>query len=242
MDPLLVAGIVLIVLFVGVPILQAGVRRRQAAVERRLPHVSELAGLVLTRPEYPEGFAVQYRGPVTNERLAWEAEDEEAAFAEIDATGRVMGYRQTFRDPRSFGELTDVLLNWTLRRQTAQREVVAEVVLYEDAQGAMEGVDEEVPPQPNVDDDGNALEVSAVDGHDLGFATSVREWVRRAPDGTALQRRLAVRWHDGRLGCFVTGDAEPADALDTELVLRTARLVHERAARSGLREPASTAV
>ena len=54
-----------------------------------------------------------------------------------------------------------------------------------------------------------------------------------------LQRKVEARWHEGRISCFVTGDAEPPAGLATEDVLRVARSVHERVARSGLREAAA---
>ena len=77
MDPVLLAGIILIVLLVAVTLLQNVVRRRQASIERRLPHVDALSGMALAPGEYPQGYSVDYRGPVTNERLAYDSEDEE---------------------------------------------------------------------------------------------------------------------------------------------------------------------
>jgi hypothetical protein len=241
MDPVLLAGIILIVLLVAVTLLQNVVRRRQAGIERRLPHVDALSGLALAPGEYPQGYSVDYRGPVTNERLAYDSEDEDESFAEIDSSGRVIGYRQSFRDPQSHGELVDVLLNLTLRRGKTHRRIDVEVVLYEDEEGAIEGTDEELPPNPSVDDEGNSLEVTTVDGHNLGFADAVRQWSRVSQDGTELQRKLEARWHEGRISCFVTGDAEPPGALQAEDVLRVAREVHERVARSGLCEAPTTA-
>ena len=236
MDPILLVGIILIALLVGVSLLQNLVRRRQAAVERRLPHVDALSGLVLAPGEYPDGYSGDYRGPVTNERLAYASDDEDEAFAEIDSAGRVIGYRQSFRDPHSYGEVVDVLLNLTVRRGTTHRRIDVEVVLYEDEEGAIEGTDEELPPHPSLDDEGNALEVTNVDGHDLGFADAVRQWSRVSQAGVELQRKIEARWHEGRISYFVTGDSEPPGALETEDVLRVAREVHERVARNGLRE------
>ncbi len=236
MDPVLVAGIVLIALLVGVTVLQSAMRRRQGAVERRMPLVGELGALVLTETEYPQGYAVLYRGPVTNERLAVNAPDEATAFADIDSAGRVMGYRQAFRDPKSYGEFADVLLNLTTRKHQAHRQLDLEVVLYEDEEGAIEGVDEELPPNPHIDDEGNSLEVTNLDGHDLGFADSVRQWSRKAESGSELQRKVEVRWHTGRVGCFVSGDCEPPGSIPTDEVLRLAKRVQERVEQSGLRE------
>ena len=236
MDPILLVGIILIVLLVAVTLLQNVVRRRQAGIERRLPHVDALAGLALAPGEYPQGYSVDYRGPVTNERLAYDSQDEEETFAEIDSSGRVVGYRQSFRDPHSYGDLVDVLLNLSLRRGKTHRRLDVEVVLYEDEEGAIEGADEELPPNPSVDEDGNSLKVTTVDGHNLAFANAVRQWSRVSPNGVELQRKIEARWHEGRISCFVTGDAEPPGALQAEDVLRVAREVHERVARSGLRE------
>jgi hypothetical protein len=88
----LVVGIILIVLLVGVSLLQWALRQRQAARERALPHVSELAALALSETERPAGYHVEYRGPVTNERLAYESPNERASLAELDEQGRVIGY------------------------------------------------------------------------------------------------------------------------------------------------------
>ena len=236
MDPVLVAGIVLIALLVGVTVLQSALRRRQGSVERGMPFVGELGALVLTETEYPQGYTVLYRGPVTNERLAVNAPDEPSAFAEIDSAGRVMGYRQAFRDPKSYGELIDVLLNLTLRKNKPHRQLDLEVVLYEDEEGAIEGVDEELPPNPHIDDDGNSLEVTNLDGHNLAFADSVRQWSRKAESGSELQRKVEVRWHTGRMGCFVSGDSEPPGSISADEVLGLAKQVQERVERSALRE------
>jgi hypothetical protein len=236
MDPVVLAGIILIVLLLAVTLLQNVVRRRQASVERRLPHVDALSRLALAPSEYPADYSIDYRGPVTNERLAYDSENEDAAFAEIDSSGRLVGYRQSFRDPCSYGELVDVLLNLSLRRGKTHRRMDVEVILYEDEEGAAEGVDEALPPNPRMDEDGNSLEVTNVDDHGLNFANAVRQWSRVSPDGVELQRKIEARWQEGRISCFVTGDAEPPSALEANDVLRLAREVHKRVARSDLHD------
>ena len=72
----LVVGIIVIALLIGFSLLQWLLRRRQAAHERRLPYVAELAALALTASEFPAGYHVHYRGPLTNERLAFLSADE----------------------------------------------------------------------------------------------------------------------------------------------------------------------
>jgi hypothetical protein len=238
MDPVLVAGIVLIALLVGVTVLQSALRRRQGSVERGMPFVGELGALVLSEAEYPRGYTILYRGPVTNERLAVNAPDEASAFAEIDSAGRMMGYRQAFRDPKSYGEFIDVLLNLTTRKNAPHRQLDLQVVLYEDEEGAIEGIDEELPPNPHIDDEGNSLEVTTLDGHNLGFADSVRQWSRKAESGSELQRKLEVRWHAGRIGCFVSGDSEPPGSITAEEVLDLAKRVQQRVEQSTLRASA----
>ncbi len=238
MDPVLIAGIVIIALLVGVSVLQRVFAGRQAAVERALPNVPALAALALSKTEYPAGYSIQYRGPVTNDRLAYDSDDEDATFSEVDSAGRLIGYRQAFRDPRSFGEIPDVLLNLTLRRSAQQKQIDVEIVLFEDEEGAREGIDEDLPPNPNLDDDGNSLEVSNVDGHGLDFAASVRQWSRKTSEGRELQRKVEVRWQEGRLGCFVTVDSEPPGAIEPDTAFQLARRVHDRAAASDLRAEA----
>ena len=180
----LVVGIILIVLLVGVSALQWALRRRQAAHERALPHVAELAALALAPAEFPGGYHVDYRGPLTNERLAYQSPDERATLDELDELGRVIGYRQVFRDPRSYGEVIDVALNFSLRARTQQRLLTVDLSLFEDAEGA---ADSAGSPAPS--DDGASIRVSDVDGHGLGFAGSVRQWSRMA-GATEVQRKI----------------------------------------------------
>lgn len=232
----LVVGIILIALLVGVSLLQWLLRRRQVAIELNYPHVSELAALALTPAEFPNDYDIDYRGPVTNERLARGADNEAAALDEFDQTGRVIGYRQAFRNPRSRGELVDVILNNTTRKGMQQRLLAVDISLFEDAAGAAEATDE-TPPDPTdtASSDGSlTIRVSDVGEHNLAFAQSVRQWSRLAADGTELQRKIEVRWQDGLIGGVVAGDSEPPGGVSAEDVCRLARIVHDRVAASPL--------
>lgn len=224
----LVVGIILIVLLVGVSLLQWALRRRQAAHERALPHVAELAALALAPAEFPGGYHVDYRGPLTNERLAYQSPDERATLDELDELGRVIGYRQAFRDPRSYGEVIDVALNFSLRARTQQRLLTVDLSLFEDPEGAADSAGAAAPS-----DDGASIRVSDVDGHGLGFAGSVRQWSRVA-GATEVQRKTEVRWSSGRLSCVVSGDSEPPGGVEAQAVCDLASRVQERVAASGL--------
>lgn len=228
----LVVGIILIALLVGFSLLQWLLRRRQAAHERGLPHVAELAALALTGSEFPPGYHVHYRGPLTNERLAFLSADENATLDELDELGRIVGYRQAFRDPRSYGELIDVPLNLTLRSSTRQRMLTLDINLFEDAEGAAEYVGE-APPAPDDPESGGTIRVSDVGSHELDFADSVRQWSRLL-DGDEMQRKVEVRWRSGRLGCVVSGDSEPPGGIEAAEVCLLAQRIQDRMAGSAL--------
>ena len=228
----LVVGIILIALLVGFSLLQWYLRRRQAARERALPHVAELQSMALTASEFPAGYHIDYRGPLTNERLALFSADENATLDELDELGRVIGYRQAFRDPRSYGELIDVPLNLTLRSGKQQRMLTLDVSLFEDAEGAAEYVGE-APPSPDDGDSGGTIRVSDVGSHELDFAGSVRQW-SRLQDGDELQRKVEVRWRSGRLGCVVAGDSEPPGGIESREVCALAQRIQDRLTSSSL--------
>lgn len=223
----LVVGIILIALLLGVSLLQWMLRRRQAAHERRLPHVAELEALVLDSGEFPSGYHVDYRGPLTNERLAYQSGDENAALDELDEVGRVIGYRQAFRDPRSYGELIDVPLNLTVRSSRQQRMLTVDLSLFEDAEGASEFVGE-APPAAD-----GSIRVSDVGTHELDFAESVRQWSRLQGE-EELQRKVEVRWRSGRLGCVVAGDSEPPGGIEAAEVCAIAKRIQDRVGGSAL--------
>ena len=236
----LVVGVILIALLVGVSALQWLLRRREAGIERRLPHVEALAKLALPESEFPSAFAIDYRGPMTNERLAQGSEDEETTLDELDEQGRVIGYRQRFRDPKSYGELVDVLLNRTLRGGAQHRLYSIDISLYEDDEGASEAVDE-TPPQPtDADSDGvpSMIRVADVGAHSLDFAQSVRSWSRMDEHDHETQRKVEVRWRAGRLGCVVSGDSEPAGGIEADEVCRLAQLVQNRVRESSMTQGA----
>ena len=231
MSTVLIVGIILVVTLVGVSLLQWVLRRRQLRLERALPQVEEMARLVLEPSDFPASFHLDYRGPLTNERLAQEAPDEEAALEALDEVGRVIGYRQAFRDPRSYSEIVDILLNWTLRRDAQHRQLTVDLSLYEDAGGGGEAVDE---PPPAAEDEGaeepSSIRVTEIREHGLAFARSVRQWSRLDARGQETQRKVEVRWQAARLGCLVSGDSEPPGGIAAEEVYRLARLVQGRVA------------
>ncbi|PZC49464.1 MAG: hypothetical protein DK306_000703 [Chloroflexi bacterium] len=239
----LVVGIILIALLVAVSALQWALRRRQTAKERALPHVAELEVLALTPDEFPSGYHIHYRGPLTNERLAYQTDDEPKVLDELDEVGRVIGYRQAFRSPRSYGELIDVPLNLTLRSSTQQRLVTVDLSLFEDAEGATDFVGEPPPPpdDPNLDNDAadGSIRVSDVGSHELDFADSVRQWSRmqRADE---VQRKVEVRWRSGRLGCVVTGDSEPPGGIEAKQICELAQRIQDRIATSPLAQAPAT--
>lgn len=232
----LVVGVILIALLVGVSALQWLLRRREAGIERRMPHVGELAELALPESNFPPEFSIDYRGPMTNERLAQGTDDEAATLDELDEQGRVIGYRQRFRDPKSYGELADVLLNHTLRSGTQHRLYSIDISLYEDSEGASEAVNE-TPPQPaDADSEGvpSTIRVADIGTHSLDFAESVRSWSRMDEHDAEVQRKIEVRWRAGRLGCVVAGDSEPAGGIEASEVCRLAQIVQNRVRASSI--------
>jgi hypothetical protein len=230
--PVLVVGLILIALLVGSSLLQWALRHRQAATERRLPHVAELASLALTASEFPGGYQIDYRGPLTNERLAFRSEDEGKALNDLAEVGHVIGYRQAFRDPRSFGELVDVILNLTVRSGARHRMINLHIALFEDTEGAAEWVGES-PSATGGEDSETTVRVADIGEHHLAFADSVRQWSRLS-DATEVQRKIEARWRTGRLGCVVSGDSEPPGGIEAQQICDIARIVHGRIAASPL--------
>ncbi len=229
----LIVGIILIAALLAFTLLQWALRRRQVAKERARPYVAELAPLALREAEFPPGYHVHYRGPLTNERLAYLSPDEHATLDQLDEQGREIGYRQAFRDPRSYGELTDVILNNTLRSKTRHRMISVDISLFEDATGADEAIDEALPTPDDADSPLTTVQVSDLGPRNLDFAHSARRWSRREGE-TELQRKVEVRWRAGRLGCVVTGDSEPPGGVSEDEVRDLARRIHERVLTSPL--------
>ena len=230
----LVIGIILLALLVGVSLLQYLARRRDLSRESRLPFVAELRDAGLPRAQFPGGFHVQFQGPVTSERIAFAGDEPEAALDELDGQGRLIGYRQLFRDPRSFGEITDVLLNLALRRNRPQRQIRLDLTLYEDGESAATASADTPDAQPE-DSDGSSVRIAEVDRHGLDFADSVREWRRIGVDGEAQQRMVEIRWHDGRVAVTASADSEPPGGVADEDLFAVARTARDRIAGSDLR-------
>lgn len=216
----LIVGIIIILLVVGVPILQALIRAAQRRRSLGAAGVAELRAAGLRGDEVPRGLARQAAEAVTSEEIALADDNPEATIAQLDASGRVIGYRESFRDPRSLGEFMDWLLTQTIYRQRAHRRVEVELTRYESAEQASEAL--EVAPQLDASDGSVAVE-------DVGERGGVlaREWTR-TEDGSAVQRMLELRWASGDVVGVVRGDSEPSGALDDDEVQRLAGLVKGR--------------
>ena len=229
------AGIVLLAALGGILILQWAVWRRQRRLDRRQPLVAELTSLILTPNEHPAGLAVQFAGPLTNERLASLAPDPPADLDEADALGRVIGYRQEFRDPRSYGEITDVLLNATLRRGRLHRLFRVELEVFEDEIGARQLLEDASSPEEHVEG-GDVVRVVVEPAEALPFATLLR-WSRVDADGRTMQSKLEARWRAGQVVATVTTDSEPPHGLAADDLTRVATLLQARIDGNTLGQP-----
>lgn len=216
----LIVGIIIILLVVGVPILQGVIRAVQRRRSLAAEGVMELRAAGLRGDEVPRGLARQVAEAVTSEEIALADENPEATIAQLDASGRVIGYRESFRDPRSLGEFMDWLLTQTLYRSRAHRRLEVELTRYESAEQASEAL--EMAPQVDASDSSVAVE-------DVGERGGVlaREWTR-TEDGSAVQRMLELRWASGDVVAVVRGDSEPSGALEDDEVRRLAGLVKGR--------------
>lgn len=197
-----IIGILIVLLVFGVPILQAGLRRWQRGRSLRIAGVGELAAAA--EGERPAGFALQLREAVTSEEIALAAEDPQGRIRELDEAGRIVGFRAMFRDPRSWGEFSDLLLGATLHRSRAMRRVELELTRYADAEQAAAALDES--PSPLQDEDVRIEDAGAEDGFRL------REWTRIEGE-RVVQRMLEYRAAVGDVLLEVSADAEPPDAL-----------------------------
>ena len=126
----LLIGILILLLVVGVPIVQASVRLLSRRRSLNLDGVPELATAGLRSDELPSGLSPQSAEAVTSEDIALADEHPEATIVQLDDSGRVIGYRESFRDPRSFGEFTDFLLTQTVFRNRTHRRVEVELTRY----------------------------------------------------------------------------------------------------------------
>ena len=216
----LIVGIIIILLVVGVPILQALIRAAQRRRSLAAEGVPELRAAGLRADELPRGLARQAAEAVTSEDIALADEHPEATITQLDASGRVIGYRESFRDPRSLGEFMDWLLTQSIYRNRAHRRVELELTRYESAQQANEALQAEPPIALN--DDGVQIEQAGERG-----GIQAREWIR-TENGSTVQRMLELRWTSGDILAVVRGDSEPSGALDDDEVHRLAGLVKGR--------------
>ncbi len=199
-----IIGILIILLVFGVPILQAGLRRWQRGRSLRIEGVGELAAAA--EGERPAGFALQLREAVTSEEIALSADDPAARIRALDESGRIVGFRAMFRDPRSWGELSDLLLGATLHRSRAMRRVELELTRYADAARASAALDE-APSMPQ-DEEVRIEDAGSEDGFRL------REWTRLEGE-RVVQRMIEYRAAVGDVLLEISADAEPPDALPT---------------------------
>ena len=216
----LIVGIIILLLVVGVPILQALIRTAQRRRSLAAEGVPALRAAGLRSDELPGGLARQSAEAVTSEDIALAADHPEATITQLDASGRVIGYRESFRDPRSMGEFLDWILTQSLYRNRAHRRVEVELTRYETSDQATEAL--EADPPPGLDDEG--VRIAEV-GERAGV--HVREWTR-AENSSTVQRMLELRWTSGDILGVVRGDSEPSGALDDDDVRRLATLVKGR--------------
>ena len=212
-----IIGILIILLVVGVPILQALFRVFQRLRSLRIDGVALLADAAAVPP--PAGFALQLREAITSEDLAFEAEDPESRIRDLDDAGRVVGFHAQFRDPRSWGEFADFALGATLHRRRPLRRIEVELTRYGDEGQARAALDDE--PSGRDDDDVRVVDAGEVEGFRL------REWTRSA-GGEVIQRMVEYRASRGNVLIEVSADAEPADAAPTDAARDLADAVRRR--------------
>ena len=216
----LIIGIMIILLVVGVPILQAAIRAAQRRRSLAAEGVPSLKAAGLRSDELPSGLSPQVAEAVSSEAIALASDNPEATIAQLDLAGRVIGYRESFRDPRSWGEFVDWVFAQTVYRNRAHRRVEVELTKYESDERAAESLD--VDPPRDIDDDG----VTIVDIGERG-GLLMREWTRME-NGASVQRMIELRWASGDVVGVVRGDSEPSGVLADEEVQRLAALVKSR--------------
>lgn len=220
MSTALIIGIIIILLVVGVPILQALIRASQRRRSLSTDGVPQLRAAGLRPEELPAGLSRQAAEAVTSESIALADEHPEATITQLDDSGRVIGYRESFRDPRSWGEFTDWLLAQSVYRNRQHRRIEVELTKYESSEQAEQAL--QADPPSDLGDVSVAVEEAGE--HDGLMA---REWTR-TEDGGTVQRMLELRWASGDVLGVVRGDAEPSGALDDDDVRRLATLVRGR--------------
>ena len=220
MSTALIIGIIIILLVVGVPIVQALIRGVQRRRSLRMPGVPELMAAGLKPDDLPRGLTRQSAQSVTSEEIALAADNPQATITQLDDSGRVIGYREVYRDPRSWGEFLDVLLTQTIYRGRAHRRVELELTRYEAAEQASAARDGGRP----IEDGEDGVAVTDAGERD---GLQVREWTR-SEQGAVIQRMLELRWASGDVLGVLRGDSEPSGALDDAEVERLAALARER--------------
>ncbi len=221
----LLVGVLIILLVVGVPMLQAIIRAVQRRRSLGIEGVASLRAMGLRRGELPPGLAPQSAEAVTSEDIALADEHPEAVIVQLDDSGRVIGYQESYRDPRSLGEFLDWLLGQTVYRNRPHRRIELNLARYETTEQARAAVRE----APRLDS-GDAS-VSVKDNLDPGDVLA-REWTRTeqgADPGAAVQRMLELRWASGDVLVVLRGDSEPSGALDDDELRRLAALLKGRA-------------
>ncbi len=216
----LLVGIIILLLVVGVPLLQAIIRWAQRRRSLAAAGVPDLRAAGLRSEELPSGLSAQERTAVTSEELAFADDDPQTRIRELDDAGRIIGYREVFRDPRSWGEFADWLLAQSLHRRRAHRRVELELTRYASAEQAETSLNDTPPPQIGEDD----IRIS-----DAGERSGVkaREWTRLEA-GETVQRMLELRFAAGDVLAIIRGDSEPAGTLSDDEVWRLADAVKGR--------------
>lgn len=220
MSTALIVGVLIIVLIAGVPLIQAGLRRIQHRRSLRAEAVVDLARAAIAGGDLPGGFRVSELRAMTTEMIAWGASDPAAAKRELDDAGHVISLRQQFRDPRSFGELIDVLLANSIRRRAPHRRVGLTLSRFATSEQAAEAL-ERLPDLGEQDPEVRVEDVSS--SGDL----RAREWTR-LEDGEATQRMLELRWSEGSVHAELVGDSEPPGALDDAVLRQLAGTIRSR--------------
>ena len=216
----LIIGILILLLVVGVPIVQAIIRSVQRRRSLATEGVPSLRAAGLRADELPAGLARQSAAAVTSEELALADEHPQATITQLDDSGRVIGYRESFRDPRSLGEFMDWLLTQTINRNRPHRRVEVELTRYESSEQAAEVLRAE--PPSDVED----VDVQIAEAGERGGLLA-REWTR-SENGATIQRMLELRWTSGDVLGVVRGDSEPSGHLEDDEVRRLAALVKGR--------------
>ena len=220
MSTALIVGILIILLVVGVPILQAMLRGLQRRRSLSAEGVAALQAAGLPPAELPRGLTRQAAEAVTSEEIALSDEHPQATITQLDDGGRVIGYRESYRDPRSWGELIDWVLAQTLYRRREHRRVEVELTRYASAQQASQALDSGLPREHGED----GVHIEEI-GERRGL--HAREWTR-SEHGATVQRMLELRFVAGDVLAVVRGDSEPSGALGDEEVERLAAIMRER--------------